>query len=309
MLIEALKTSIENKNLLECCYVFKVIKSTTKNKVHHDNSMFLAQQYVEEISHIKNKSVMYIPDLNMFKVVDIFGLNEFDNSFLYVCKLDKLTKADFDVVKNNSDLIIIVEEVEDDVDYVDFPSLEEWQLHDYVYSVGEGADSKDLDEFFKLFEKNIYRLDSELSKILIFSITERKFLLKQLFDEGQFSDVSTNNIFDFSDAITRKNKSALINLYKIIDSIDVEPLGLVTVLYRNYLNMLNVSTTKNPTVENTKLKSSGQLWAIKKLSELYTTSQLVTIFKFLCTLEMKLKTGVISEDMLIDYIVVKVLSI
>ena len=308
MSIESLKSAIENKNLSESVYVFKTIKVNSKNKIQSDNSNFLAQQYVEEIASIMNKSIMYITDLTMFKVTDIFGFMEIDNSFLYVCKLGKLTLSDYNIVKNNSNLIIIVEEVENGVDYVDFPNLEDWQLHDYVYSLAEGADKKDLDEFFKLFEKNIYRLDSELSKISIFTAAERKFLLKQLFDEGQFSDVSTNNIFDFSDALIRKNKVELVNLYKILDSIDVEPLGLVTVLYRNFLNMLNVATTKNPTVENTKLKSSGQLWVIKKLSESYTVTQLINIFKFLCKLELELKTGVISSDILIDYIVIKLLS-
>ena len=308
MSIESLKSAIENKNLSESVYVFKTIKANSKNKIQSDNSNFLAQQYVEEIAFIMNKSIMYITDLTMFKVTDIFGFLEIDNSFLYVCKLGKLTLSDYNIVKNNSNLIIIVEEVENGVDYVDFPNLEDWQLHDYVYSLAEGADRKDLDEFFKLFEKNIYRLDSELSKISIFTAAERKFLLKQLFDEGQFSDVSTNNIFDFSDALIRKNKVELVNLYKILDSIDVEPLGLVTVLYRNFLNMLNVATTKNPTVENTKLKSSGQLWVIKKLSESYTVTQLINIFKFLCKLELELKTGVISSDILVDYIVIKLLS-
>ena len=126
-------------------------------------------------------------------------------------------------------------------------------------------------------------------------------------EENAFSDVSDKTIFDFISALVKKDIVTLNKIYEDIDSIDIEDIGVVTLLYQNFKKYIHVWLSNNPTPENTGL-SSKQIWAINKLPRVWSANDLVDIMILLTEMDYKLKTGAIPLDMFRDYLVVKLLS-
>ena len=99
----------------------------------------------------------------------------------------------------------------------------------------------------------------------------------------------------------------LTAIYKEIHSVDINEFGLLTILYKNFRNIISVQLTNNPTPESTGLESK-QLYAIKKIPRVYSPEQLASIFVFLGDLDRMVKNGELPTDIMIDYIITKILS-
>lgn len=86
-------------------------------------------------------------------------------------------------------------------------------------------------------------------------MSDRDFLADKFFSDNVFSDLSNLTIFNFTNSIITKNVETLKQILLQFDSIDIEPIGVITVLYKNFKNILNVQLNSNPTPENTGLSS------------------------------------------------------
>ena len=139
-------------------------------------------------------------------------------------------------------------------------------------------------------------------------MSDRDFLVDKFFSDNVFSDLSNLTIFNFTNSIITKNVETLKQILLQFDSIDIEPIGVITVLYKNFKNILNVQLNSNPTPENTGL-SSKQRWGIKNNSIGYFSKEsLIDVLQFILSLDFKVKTGELPIDMLIDYVIVKVFN-
>lgn len=185
---------------------------------------------------------------------------------------------------------------------ITIPKLLAWQVKDLAYSMADGADESDIDMLYNVCKGDIFRLNNELEKINIFAEVERKSVLKDFINDGIFSDLSVHNIFDFSNAIIKHDVNSLRVLYRELDLIDCEPLGLVTILINNFKNIIKIQCSNNPTPENTGIESK-RFWAIKHSCGIYNRDQLIKIYQMLLSLDKKLKTGEMPTDMMVDYIV------
>ena len=190
---------------------------------------------------------------------------------------------------------------------VSVPKIEEWMLKDYVYSTTEGVAQKDLDWLINLCGKNRDRLQMELDKIKLFGEAERKYLFNDLIRDGAVDDLSSYSIFNFTNAITSKDLNMLMTIYKELDRVDVNEFGLLTILVKNFKNILMVQLTANPTPESTGIDGK-QLYAIKRIPRVYSPDQLVKIYQMLLDIDRQVKTGELPTEILIDYIVIKILS-
>ena len=293
MQIEKLKESIYNGTLSDAAMIWE----------YKDND-FLYSQYLNEISKLKKLNIEYLDSLDKFKQVSIFG-DSWNSDSLYVFKTKEYT--DELELNNINHLIIITQKYSGKYDFTEFKKLEQWQIIDYVYSVCPGVDRKDLDWLMQLCEYNIYRLQQEIDKILLFPEVERKYLFKDFQESDVFSDLSDKTIYNFSNAIQSKNLNEIISVYKQIENCDIEPLGLVTILYNSYRKMIRVTMQKFATEENTGLKKN-QIYAIKKSAEKYSGSQLLSILKLLSEIDLKLKKGMMPSDLILDYVVLNVIS-
>lgn len=304
MKLEELKQQIESSTLDDQLIIF----------VNNENT-FLSNQYITEIARIKRLPIEYLENLNFLKKssFDIFGMSAMtSNSTLRVYKTDKISELST-AVFSETNLIIVCNKFElEDATFsryvIKLPKLEEWMIKDYVYSLLEGIQQKDLDWLVKVCDNNIERLDQEISKLSMFDPRQRQTLFRDFVDEHMLGDLSEYTIFNITNAIQAKDKQTLKTILPEIQNIDVEAVGLVKVLWQNIKKLISVWMTPNPTPENTGLKSN-QIYAISKLPRVFTPQQLIDSFECVSNVDYQLKSGDLPAELIVDYLIIKILSI
>ena len=299
--IKDLKQLIENKSIKVGFMIFKYL----------DND-FLPLQYLHEIKKILNCEIQFIDNIKDILNSSNFFFDDSNNNLNVLC-CDTFSDNISNLVNQNN-LIVICKKLAKECEnifkdnIIEFPKLEDWQIKDYVYSLAEGVPEKELDKLINICNKNIYRIDKELKKIKIFNEQERKYTYAKFVDDGIFDDLSEHNIFDFCNAIFKKDIQSLSKLYAELNKIDVEPLGLVKLLYDNLKVIISIQLDPNTTAESIGI-SSNRFWAIKKNNcGFYTKEQLLLMFYLVTDIDRKLKTGQISIDIIIDYIITHIFS-
>lgn len=287
MVISDLKELVEQNRLdLNKSYIFLYKKN-----------YFLCQQYISELS--KYNDVSYIDDISQIGNKSIF------TNSINVLYLSEIKDFDF---KNSNPTIVVTQKIKNilNVEVIEFPDIEGWQIKDYVYSKLEGVDKKDLDWMISICNNDLFRIDNEINKLCIFpeSIRQQKF--NNFLHDNIFSDLTDKNIFNFSNAIFNRDIDELSNIYKIIDYCDVEPLGLVTIIYNNLRKMIEIGFSKNP--ESLGYKKN-QIYSVKKLVSNYSQDKILKAFDFICDIEYNLKRGTLPEYLIVDYVTLNILSI
>lgn len=256
--------------------------------------------YIEDLSSLVNdvEDIFFAPDsvstdliVYNTEVVDFFNdvLYTKDNIIVVAKKIDKEAK------KFYADLVI------------EIPKLVDWQIKDMVYSFGQGADTKLLDWITYNCGGDVNRLYNELSKVVQFSPNERKHLLSEMIEDGAFDDISNNTIFNFTNAIINRDIKSVGLMMDRISTMDISEFGLMSILYTNFMNIVQIQLGVNPSVEKLGMKPN-QFNAIKHNCGKYTSSQLVEIVRFLSELDLKIKSGELPTNILIDYILTSILS-
>lgn len=300
--IEELKKSIENKSFKMQFMIFK----------YSDND-FLPMQYIHHIRGILDCDVEFVEKLlNSKRKIDIFSTDDKVYSLKILC-CDSFI-FDNKNLQELDDTIVVCKKIDKSVlefcsDYViEFPKLENWHIKDYAYSLGSGIDKAKLDTLIDICNNDIYRLDKELKKISIFDERFRENMFNSFIDDGIFDDMSKFKIFDITNAIIKKDVKTLFDIYQELDSIDCEPVGLVTILYNNFKNILAIQFNQKASPESLGIDAK-KFYAIKKYNcGFYTRSQLVNILQMLMDIDYKLKSGLLPADLIIDYVITKIFS-
>ena len=306
MTIQELKGQIENNCVTDAPIIFK-----------DNETMFLSNQYINAISKSRKLKINYIQDLS--EVVsdgfDFFGVETNEQpDCLNVLKTTVYNWGEKDIARTTNLIVVVTKFADKEIekslsDYIIvMPNLEDWQIKDYVYSICEGVNQKDLDWLMNLCGKNICRLQQELDKLTLFNVDERKYLFDTFIRDGAVDDLSSYNIFNFTNAIVSKDMLTLKSIYKEIERADITDFYLLSVLLKNFRNIILVQLNSNPTSETTGLDSK-QLYAIKRIPRVYSPDQLVKIFTFLCDIDRQVKEGDLPASLVVDYLTVKILSI
>lgn len=305
MTIQELKLQIETGNVTDKLII---LVDTEEN--------FISNQYIKAIAKLRNQQINYIdsPDDLLTDSLSIFStFTEEAAPSLNVLKAEVFIWGNPSIARLRN-LIVVVSKFQDktikkqfESFIVDIPKIEDWMLKDYVYSTTEGVSHKDLDWLIGLCGKNRYRLQQELDKLALFNVDERKYLFDSLIRDGAVDDLSSYSIFNFTNAIISKDYSSIVRIYKELNRIDINEFGLLSILLKNFKNIIMVQLNSNPTPETTGLDGK-QLYAIKKIPRVYSATQLVNIYQFLLDIDRKVKTGELPTDILVDYVVTKILS-
>ena len=305
--LQSVKNSVQNKQLIKGVTIF-VCKHGT----------FIPLQYVEWYLH-NGIEVEYVDELsNLFNTsVGLFDSFIDYSSKLYVfsCELfDADISKIFNLLDTDKNVFIICEKVSEEIqtqfsdNIVVVPKLESWQIEDLAYSMADGAEQKDIEYILKICGKDINRLYKELEKISLFSVEERKSVVKDFIYDGIFNDLSHYSIFDLSTCIIKRDINNLKVVYGEINNIDCDPLGLVGILIKNFRDIISVQCANNPTPETCGLDSK-KFWAVKYSCGFYNRDQLVKIYEMLTSIDRRLKTGELNTDFIIDYIITYILSV
>ena len=300
MTLQELKQSLETNTF----------KPTTMILVSEDK--FIPLQYIREM---KNQyDVVYIDSLNDLVPDDNDIFSDFVEiaSDIIVFNTELVDFSD-EILFNKDNVIVIAKKIDKaskkfygDL-VIEVPKLVDWQIKDMVYSFGTGIDKKYLDWLIQHCSGDVNRLYQEMTKLTIFSDSEKKHLFEDMIDDGAFDDLSSNTIFNFTNAILKKDYNSLKLIYEEIDNIDVNDFGLLTILYNNFLNVVHIQLGVNPTASSLNM-SQGQFNAIKHSCGYYSGNQLIDIVKMLSDMDRRIKSGEFPTNIMRDYMVLSILS-
>lgn len=288
-----LKSRIENKTLDDS---FLILKYT--------DVPFIAKQYVDEISKFKNRQIVYVDSIDDI-AENIFG----DDNILYVMNTDKLVRPIKATSLNNK--VIICSSIDEDIlesvkDYVvDIPKLQQWQIRAYASKNLSGLSTEEVN-WLSDITKDVYRLSNEMDKISIFNKEEQSKIFSLLNDEDAYCDLNPNTIFNFTNAITKRDIKVVKNILETLETMDVEPVGVLTILYKSFKNIIDIQMSSNPTPESLNM-SQKQFNAIRYNLGKFTNSELIQIFETLTSIDTKLKSGNLPADNIIEYLLINVL--
>lgn len=278
-----------------------------------DDNTFIVRQYIKEISKIKSIEIEYLESVdNINKKKDIFAMFDCPVQKLRVLFCDKFEEKTSCFLKEKN-LIIVSKEISDitsmlyESAIVDVPKLKEWQIKDYVYSQLYGVKTTKLDWLIDMYHYDIDRLALECDKFKGFNSTLYDNLFNEFIKDGVFTGASIFTVFSLTDAIMQRDVQKLKAILYEIDDIDAEPMGVVTILLNNFRNMIDIQMTANCTPQTIGM-SDKQFYFLSKRIGIYSNNELVRIYKLLTEFDNWVKSGYISTDMLLDYIIVKVMG-
>lgn len=302
--LQEIKNAVSRKQLIKGAIVF-VCK--------HSN--FIPLQYVDyyrtngiEIEYVDSISTLLNGSTSLFD-----SWEDYSNK-LYVFSCEEFEISDREasmLADTDRNIYIICQKISDTVllkNVIVVPKIETWQLEDLAYSMADGADPKDIEYIIKICGKDINRLYNELEKIALFSLEERKSVVKDFIYDGIFNDLSHYTVFDISSCIIKKDIQSLKSIYIDIGNVDCDPLGLVGLLVKNFRDIISVQCTNNPSPETCGLDAK-KFWAVKYSCGFYTRDQLVKIYEMLTSIDRRVKTGELSVDLIIDYVITYILSV
>lgn len=269
-------------------------------------SPFIALHYIRQIADKQGRDIVFVDSESALRD-NIFTCSEDPIIPVLIC--DSLTVPAAGI--NMRGYIICKEacvESLGDGNLCEVPDLQDWQLKDYLYSVCEGAAEADLDTLFNMFRDDPRQLELEMSKISIFPQEERATLLAKFLRDDIFGNKSDKTIFSLTNALCVKDITTVTSVLQDLPYIDVEPLGLVTLMSNNIRNILLIQGSTTATPEKTGLPVK-QFYAISRIVGHYTTTQLVQILKMLDSIEYRLKTGELPNEWIISYVINYILSV
>jgi|GEM_PF-6916451 len=293
MNIIELKNKIEDKTLDDSFLVLQ-----------YSDVSFIARQYVEEISNFKNRPIVYVDSLDSI-AESIFG----DDGMLYVMNTDKITTPIKSSSLNNK--IIICKSIDENVlvdlkeHVIEIPKLQQWQIRAYASKNLPGLSNEEVNWLCDI-TKDIYRLSNEVDKIKIFNKKEQSSIFRLLNEEDNYGDLNSNTIFNFTNAITKRDIKAVKNILETIETMDVGSMGVMSILYKSFKNIINVQMTLNATYESVGM-SPRQFNAIKYNLGKYTNGELVRIFDTITSIDSALKRGNLPETKIIEYLLINIL--
>lgn len=293
MNIIELKNKIEDKTLDDSFLVLQ-----------YSDVSFIARQYVEEISNFKNRPIVYVDSLDSI-AESIFG----DDGMLYVMNTDKITTPIKSSSLNNK--IIICKSIDENVlvdlkeHVIEIPKLQQWQIRAYASKNLPGLSNEEVNWLCDI-TKDIYRLSNEVDKIKIFNKKEQSSIFRLLNEEDNYGDLNSNTIFNFTNAITKRDIKAVKNILETIETMDVGSMGVMSILYKSFKNIINVQMTLNATYESVGM-SPRQFNAIKYNLGKYTNGELVRIFDIITSIDSALKGGNLPETKIIEYLLINIL--
>ena len=288
-----------------------------------DNN-FIAHQYVNTIAKNKKLKLDYIDDLKGYNntLDDFFGDVVADT--LYVMNVEKFT-CDIEDFSNYKNVVVICKNIDCNDNVITYvvklPKIEDWQINDYMKMRCNGINKEKLEWLQKVTNNNIYRIDNELSKISIFSKVYQNDIFDMLNNEGGYSDLTSSSFYDFINALKEKNVKVLRDLLIEIDSIDVEPMGIITCLHNEFKLITDIKLKRfsNQSDIDEFIKSRGisvyKFNAYRKsIIDKFSESHLAKIFSFITSVDYKLKSGQLGtlsndKNRFIDYIICNILSV
>ena len=272
-----------------------------------ENNAFLIKQYIEAIAKNGHLSVFPIKSLKELDDITASVFYEDDKLFIYEAPAEAVLRSS-DFTKGKVIITTTKEPKDTDIDVVKFIKPESWMIDDYASVLLPGIPKQEVQWLCKICNYDINRVNSECAKIGCFEKGDQQKVFELINKENGYSDLNDLNIFNLSNAIVKKDSVTIKNIMRDIDSIDIEGTGLVTILLKQFLNIINIQLNKKATAQSLGM-SEKQFRAVSYNCGKYTSDALISIYAFLNAVDYKLKSGLldVSNKDLVQYILNNVL--
>lgn len=296
--------------------------SELKEKLLGNNKVILPIIFINEDNDYLIKTYINLLAKNTFltikevesiqEMIDIESSMFKDCDYLYIYRDKKEDVYDIQSLMDYK-LVIITDDKSKDfgsIDTVVFKKLEPWQIESYIAALVPGLTSQEIEWLCKNAGYDINRLDNEASKLSIFDRKEQPNIFKQINDENGYCDLNELTIFNLSNAIIKKDIVQIKRVIKDIENIDIDAVGLTTILMKNFLNILNIQTNSRATADSLGMSEKQFRYLQYNQCNKYSNEKLIKIYDFLTGLDYKLKNGLLdmSNNELTYYIVSKIME-
>lgn len=262
-------------------YINTLCAKTGKDKkivssiFEQNSAMSLVLDYADTINVLKTETFDELAE----------DYSDFENTIIVCNKIDKKIEP---VI---ADYIIKI------------PALKDWQVFDYIKQVCPELDDLEVKWLYNAAGKNIYKIESELDKVLLFHPKERKKALACL-RFSQDSDLYNLSIFELCDAIIYNRKDILVEYLRHRTVTNFELMSLVGVLLPKIRNLVLVKCA-GKTAKDIGI-SEGQYYYLTKDPYL-PLERLQNLLQTISNIDLQLKSGLldISKDAQIDYVISK----
>ena len=296
MELKELKEKILNKSNIQFPLVFI-----------NSNNDFLLNEYLYGICKNLALNPHYVSSIS--ELNDITSSMFYEDNFLFVYKPEKDVIVKEEDVKD-SKIIIIYEKLpkENKIESVEFCKLENWMIEDYASTLLPGLTKQETDWLCKICKYNIERVSLECNKLSIFDKKKQSEIFQEINDSNGYCDLNDLNIFNLTNAVVKKDILTIKNIIKDIDNIDIEGTGLVTIMLKQFLNIINIQMSKNISAEKLGM-NERQFRAIQYNCNKYSNDELIDNYKFLNDIDYKLKSGLLemTNKELVQYILNNIL--
>lgn len=306
--LQELKKAIQNKNLDDSLLIFK-----------WSDFSFIAFEYIHAIADFKNLEIKVIDDFDEAFLSSRNNLFDFSSiDYLQVFIVDKFqTKLTYQLDELENVVVVCknveektLEHIKEKDYYFEIPKLSDWQIEDYFHMSCPGLSEPKIKWLCEITNNDIFRIDNEIKKIACFDKDSQEDVFDIIDGDNGYSDLTQNGIYDLTNAMLSKDVKQVASILRDIDNMDVEGVGLITILRKSFKNIISIQLDSNATAEKLGIKQAQFNIVKAKNCNRFSNDKLKDIYKFLVDFDYNLKSGNLdmSKDRLIDYIICEVLS-
>lgn len=268
------------------------------------DNRYLIKTYIKAIAFNMHLTIKEIE--NLVEIDDIENSVFKEDDYLYIYKFNKNDALDEARLANLNIIVLSDDKVENtNLTTVNFDKLLEWQIEAYIQKLIPGLKENEIKWLCKNSKYDIYRLDNEASKLNVFDKKDQEEIFKEISDDNGYSDLNELNIFNLSNAVIKKDIIGVKSVMQDLDNIDVEGTGLVTILLKNFLTIINIQTNPKAAPESLGISEKQFRYLQYNQCNKYTIDELIDTYHFLTGIDYKLKSGLLdmTNQQLVTYIV------
>lgn len=281
----------------------------------------IQKYYVNQIAKVRGLETLYVDNIDTVYTA-IKGKPLFGKSSLYVLRDDKtiLTNEklqnqllDGSLLQNNMLILLLTSidkrtrafKVFNEV-LVEFNKLPLEMLKKYVKREIELTD-ENIIKLLEICENDYGRALLEIDKIKQLG-GDPNVTFKQLLSDGTIYIPPKDAIFDLIDAILKRDVYTTYQLLNECRNIGESNLVILSVLYDNAKQLLQVQTYEGNELERATGLNSWQINNAKTRLNYYTKEELINILETIQNVEKALKLGDMPQEIIIDYLLTNILQ-
>lgn len=276
------------------------------------------QIYINQTAKVTQKSVKYADSF-----ADIYAKLQskslFGSNYLYVVqddtdivKNEKLYSQIKDIVKNDM-LIFKFNKIDSRTKFynefkdctIDFKPLSEDLLSKYIKKE-INLSTGNIRKLINICDRNYGRILLEIDKIKRYD-EDVNYAFEYLLKNGTIHSDVDSAVFDFIDSVLSRKPVTSFMFKDVCERYGDNVIGMLTLLYNNARNVLQVQTCDSNDIAKTTGLTSWQIKNAKKHTGRYTDDELIDLLFDIQKCQKGIVTGTIEEKYVLDYILVRLL--